>query len=136
MAGGGEAISSYPFYHFHPLHRHLDISWVKLGNIYRVLLNLFKRLIFLTFKDSSFLPMFPQLTFIFSLYLVHQLQLLLTLTFFPLPYLFGLCHDINIQLETIGKSLFTGRLRIALIFLIVAIAPFFQNLYWGLPLLL
>ena len=24
----GEAISLYPFYHFHPLHRHLDISWV------------------------------------------------------------------------------------------------------------
>ena len=24
----GEAISSYPFYHFHPLLRHLDISWV------------------------------------------------------------------------------------------------------------
>ena len=23
-----EAISLYPFYHFHPLHRHLDISWV------------------------------------------------------------------------------------------------------------
>ena len=24
----GEAISLYPFYHFYPLHRHLDISWV------------------------------------------------------------------------------------------------------------
>ena len=24
----GEAISLYPFYHFFPLHRHLDISWV------------------------------------------------------------------------------------------------------------
>ena len=23
-----EAISLYPFYHFHPFHRHLDISWV------------------------------------------------------------------------------------------------------------
>ena len=24
----GEAIFLYPFYHLHPLHRHLDISWV------------------------------------------------------------------------------------------------------------
>ena len=24
----GWSISLYPFYHFHPLHRHLDISWV------------------------------------------------------------------------------------------------------------
>ena len=24
----GEVISLYPFYHFYPLHRHLDISWV------------------------------------------------------------------------------------------------------------
>ena len=26
-------------------------------------------------------------------YLVYQSQLFLTLTFIPLPYLFGLCHD-------------------------------------------
>ena len=24
----GEAISLYPFYHFHPFHSHLDISWI------------------------------------------------------------------------------------------------------------
>ena len=40
---------------------------VTLGNISRVLLNLTKRLIFAMFKDSSFNPMFTQLTFIFSL---------------------------------------------------------------------
>ena len=26
-AGNGEGISLTPLYHFHPLHRHLDISW-------------------------------------------------------------------------------------------------------------
>ena len=40
---------------------------VTLGNISRVLLNLTKRLIFAMFKDSSSLPMFTQLTVIFSL---------------------------------------------------------------------
>ena len=40
---------------------------VTLGNISRVLLNLFKILIFVMLKDSSSLPMFPQLTCIFSL---------------------------------------------------------------------
>ena len=40
---------------------------VTLGNIHHVLLNLIKRLIFVMSKDSSFLPMFKQLTFIFSL---------------------------------------------------------------------
>ena len=40
---------------------------VTLGNISRVLLNLFKRLIFVMFNESSSLPMFRQLTFIFSL---------------------------------------------------------------------
>ena len=47
--------------------RRMLITWVTLGNISRVLLNLFKRLIFVIFKDSSPLSMFPQLTFIFSL---------------------------------------------------------------------
>ena len=27
LQGKGEGISSTPHYHFHPLHRHLDISW-------------------------------------------------------------------------------------------------------------
>ena len=86
----GEAVFLYPFYHFHPLHIHLDISWViaaessplriagsqnrtwslwytlfrthfrkmlktrvTLGNIFRIFLNLTKRLIFVMFKDSS-----------------------------------------------------------------------------------
>ena len=60
---------------------------VTLGNIFRVLLNLTKRLIFVTFKDSSPLSIFTQLTFIFSF--VHELRLLLTLAFVTLPYLFG-----------------------------------------------
>ena len=30
--GKGEAISLYPFYHFHSLHRHLDISQVIPGS--------------------------------------------------------------------------------------------------------
>ena len=55
---------------------------VTLGNILRVLLNLFKRLIFAMFKDASSLPM----------------SLLPTLTFVPLPYLFGLRHGTYIQL--------------------------------------
>ena len=29
--GKGEAISLTPLYHFHPLHRHLDISWANTG---------------------------------------------------------------------------------------------------------
>ena len=139
----GEAISLFPFYHFQPLHRYLDISWViavessplciagsrnramnllvhvlqnslflqlhwqlpllgeclilgvTLGNISRVLSNLTKRLIFAVFKDSSSFPIFTQLTVMFSL---HQLRLLLALTFVPLPYLFGQCHDMYIQL--------------------------------------
>ena len=112
------AISLYRFYHFHLLHRHLDISWViaaqssplgitgswnqtwnlwytlfriypfytctgsccwrmlarrmlktqvTLGNDSHILLNLTKRLIFAMFKVSSSLPMFTQLTVIFSL---------------------------------------------------------------------
>ena len=30
-------------------------------------------------------------------YLVYQSQLFLTLTFIPLPYLFGLCHDMYVK---------------------------------------
>ena len=109
----GETISLCPFCHFHPLHRHVDTSWViaaensplciagskkrtwnlwytleftlstfalvvavvrrmlktqvKSGNISSVLLDLTKKLIFAMFKDSSSLPMFTQLTVIFSL---------------------------------------------------------------------
>ena len=42
-------------------------TWVTLGNISRVLLNLTKRLIFGMFEYSSTLPIFVQLTVIFSL---------------------------------------------------------------------
>ena len=113
----GEAIPLYPFYHLHPLHRHLYISWiiaaessplhiagriehgtyvtrsleftfstpalvaavvrkmlkaqVKLGNIFRVLISLTKRLIFVMFKELYFLSLFTELTFIFSLYFTN-----------------------------------------------------------------
>ena len=42
-------------------------TWVTLGNISLVLLNLTKRLIFVIFKDSSSLSIFTKLTIIFSL---------------------------------------------------------------------
>ena len=156
----GKAISLYPFYHFHPLHRDLDISWViaaesshlrttgsrnrtwkvwytlfriystlvwsdlialvlavvrrmlktrvTMENISRVLLSLFKRLMFVMFKGSSSplpLPPAPPLNVpavsihVFSL--VHQLLLLLTLPFVPLPYLFGVRHDMYIQFSRV-----------------------------------
>ena len=63
-------------------------TWVKLGNISLLSINLIKRLIFVMFKHS-----FPSQRFhtvsihIFSL--VHQLWLFLALTFVPLPYLLG-----------------------------------------------
>ena len=62
---------------------------IALGNISRVLRKLTKILIFVfvVFKDSFSLSVFTQLTYIFSL--VHQLQLLLTLTLVTLPCLFG-----------------------------------------------
>ena len=42
-------------------------TWVALGNIFGVLLNLIKRSIFVMFKDSYLLPMFKQLSFIIHL---------------------------------------------------------------------
>ena len=116
-----EAISLYPFYHFHPFHRHLGNSWViaaesshlriagsrnqtrniwytlfrftlsalalvaavirrmlttwvTLGNISLVLLNLFKRLIFAMFKDSSPLPMFQCFFFSSPIYAASHLN--------------------------------------------------------------
>ena len=63
-------------------------TWVTLGNISRVLLNLTKGLIGANVQ-RLFLPPNVQVvnSHIFSL--VHQLRLLLALTFVPLPYLFG-----------------------------------------------
>ena len=60
---------------------------ITLGNISRVLLNVTKRLIFVMLKDSS--PSQCYVVNIHILSLVHQLRVLLTLTFDPLPYLFG-----------------------------------------------
>ena len=59
---------------------------VAMGNISRDLLNLIKILILVMFKDSS-PSQFLRSYHIF--FLVHQLRLLLTLTFVSLPYLFG-----------------------------------------------
>ena len=119
----GEAISLYPFYHFHPIQRHLDISFVitaessllriagnwnplstlalvaavvrkmlktrvTLGNISRVLLNLTEKLHICNVQRLLFpLNVYVVNNHIFSL--LHQSLLLLTLTFVPLPYLFG-----------------------------------------------
>ena len=33
IIGKGEAVSLTPLYHFHPLHRHLDISWAIIADI-------------------------------------------------------------------------------------------------------
>ena len=64
---------------------------VTLENISPVLLNQFKRLIFAIFLRLLLSPNVSKVKIhIFSL--VHQLQLLLTLTFASLSYLFGLFH--------------------------------------------
>ena len=77
------------------------------------------------FKGYSFPRDAPAVNIhLFSL--VHQLQQLLNFCF--LAYLFGLCHDMYIQL---GKSLFMGRLRIALVFLILTITPFISESLLG-----
>ena len=69
---------------------------VTLGNISRVLLNLYKR--YICNVQRLLLPPNVPVVNIHIFSLVHQLRLLLTLTFVPLPYLFGLCHDMYIQL--------------------------------------
>ena len=46
-------------------------TWVTMGNISHVSLNLTKRLIFVMFKDVSSFSMFMQFTFIFSLYFTN-----------------------------------------------------------------
>ena len=77
-----ESISLYPFNNFHPPRRHLDISWVvaakssplRIAGSQNPAWNFWYTL----FRVNSQ---------IFSL--VHQLRLVLALTFLPLPYLFG-----------------------------------------------
>ena len=105
-----EAISLYPFYHFHSLHRHSEIirviaakssplhianvvrrmlkTGVTLGNISRVWLNLIKRLISWNVQRLLSPPNVHTVN-IYILSLVHQLLLLVALIFVPLPYLFG-----------------------------------------------
>ena len=63
---------------------------VTLGNISRVLLNLFKR--YICNVQSLLLPPNVPIVNIRISSLVHQVRLLLTLTFASLVYLFGLCH--------------------------------------------
>ena len=103
------------------------------------------------FKDFSSLSMFTQLTFIFSQYflyifsnffynihiffifIVHQLRLLLTLTFVPLPYLFGQCHDIYVQFGRIFYVTFEDCIGL---FISHYRSFLCQNLYQVIPLLL
>ena len=59
-----------------------------LGNVFCVLLNLIKRLIFIMFKDSSSRPMLMHVNYIHFFSIVHQLRLLHVLTFVPFPFLF------------------------------------------------
>ena len=73
---------------------------VTLGNISRVLLNLFKRLILVNVQRLLLPPDVPAVNIhIFSL--IYQLQLILTLTLVPFPYLLGLCHDMYIRSERV-----------------------------------
>ena len=73
---------------------------VTLGNISRILLNLtpiLLNLINICNVRRLLLPLNFYSVNIHIFTLVHQLRLLLTLTFVPLPYVFGLRHDMYIQ---------------------------------------
>ena len=61
---------------------------VTLGNISHILLNLTKTLIFAMFKDSS-PPLNVHVVNSHVSSSIHQLRMLLALTFFPFPYLSG-----------------------------------------------
>ena len=108
---------------------------VTLGNVFRVLLNLTRILLDLI-NICSVQGLLLLLNFhavnINILSLVHQLQLLLTLTFVPLPYLFGSCHDMYVHIQfNFGTFedcivLFNSQDRSFL----------FQSLYQVIPLLL
>ena len=91
---------------------------ITLRNFSLVLLNLIKRLIL--YLQCLKTPPPPNVRamniHIFSL--VHQFRLILALTCFPLPYLFGVWLVSWCMFSTV-KSLFTGRLRIVLGFAIL-----------------
>ena len=65
------------------------------GNISPFLLKLIKRLIFAMFKDSS--P-YTNVHAININILVHEVRLLLALTFVLFPYLLGSCRDMYFRL--------------------------------------
>ena len=96
------------------------------ANISRVLLNLFKRLIFVMFRDSSSPPPNVPAVNIHIFSLVHQLPLILTLTFVPLSYLFGLWHDMYIQLGRVYLRAFEDCIGLFIFSLLLLL---FQNLY-------
>ena len=84
------------------------------------------------FKDEELHPNVPAVNIhIFSL--VQQLRLLLTLTFVPLSYLFGLCHDMYIQL---GRVYLRDVWGLHWYFQFSLLLLLFQNLYQDIPLLL
>ena len=100
-------------------------TWVTLGNISCVLLNLFKRLIFVMFKDSS--P--SQCSHSYHSYFFFSSPITaashfnfcsLALSAYFVSYVYS-----------VGKSLFMGRLRIALIFFILTIACFISESLLG-----
>ena len=95
-------------------------TWVTLGNISLVLLNLTKRLVFVMFK--LFPPVFTQLTFIFSITVASRLNF----CFLAILVWLVSCYVFSMQ-----KSLFTGRMRIALVFAILAIAPLISESLLG-----
>ena len=105
---------------------------VTLGNICRVLLNLTKRLIFAMFKDSSSLPMFTQLTVIFSLWLINYGCLSPLLLF---PYLICLASVMIciFSWEEFIYGLFEDCIGL---FISQYRSFLFQNLYYVIPQLL
>ena len=98
---------------------------VTLGNISCVLLNLFKRLIFAMFKESS--P--SQCSCSYYSYFFFSSTITATSHF-------NFCsRALSVQfvsyVYSVGKSLFMGRLRIALVFLILTIAHFISESLLG-----
>ena len=95
--------------------RKMHKTRVILVKVSRVLLNLIKILVFVIFKDSS-LPMFTQLTAASH----HNFCSLVLFVWLLSWYIY-----------LIGGSLFTGRLRIALVFSVLTIAPFISESLLG-----
>ena len=106
---------------------------ITLGNIsrfLRFLINLIKWLMFELFKDSS---TFTNVQAGNIRILVHEVRLLLALTFVPLPYMQGWCHDIYFQLWRVYLCDVWG---LILVFAFFTIAPLISESLPGKTLLL